>query len=367
LGGRVDKLVLEHVFKNYGSVQAVKDISFSIKPKEFITIVGPSGCGKSSTLRMIAGIESITNGDMMLDGKRINDISARDRNIALAFESYALYPHMTVSGNLSFPLEAARLKKDEIRRKVDATLILLNLEKFKNKKPGELSGGQQQRVSLGRALIREASVYLLDEPLSHLDAQERVDLRTQLQRIQKLNELTFVLVTHDQLEALALSDRIIVMNNGEIQQIGTPEELYDNPANLFVADFIGEPPMNFISGKLIKEDNIYVQKCEKTEFILSGKGKKLDNYLNNETILGIRPQYIHVGDKAENNKNNIKGKVFSYEYLGDSGLLILSFENINILIELEHDKNYQIGDVVSFSFDDEYVCLFDKNSGARII
>jgi len=363
----VDKLVLNHVSKNYGAVQAVRDISFSVKENEFVTIVGPSGCGKSSTLRMIAGIESITMGDVVLDGERINDISARNRNIALAFESYALYPHMTIYGNLSFPLEAAGLKRTEINKKVDDALKLLNLEKFRNKKPGELSGGQQQRTSLGRALVREASIYLLDEPLSHLDAQERVELRTQLQRIQKLNKLTFILVTHDQLEALALSDRIIVMNDGKIQQIGTPEELYDDPANLFVADFIGEPPMNLIEGVLIKENDTYKQKCGKAEFILPSTGKNLQEHLSKTTILGIRPQYINISEETAGNEKIIKSIVFSYEYLGDSGYLVLDCENIKILIEVEHERIYKIGESVNFYFKEEYICLFDKNTGERIL
>ena len=363
----MDKLILRNIYKNYGDVQAVKNISFSVKPKEFVTIVGPSGCGKSSTLRMIAGLESITKGDLILDDVRINDIIARNRNIALAFESYALYPHMSIAGNLAFPLEAAGFKRKEIVEKVNATLRLLNLEKFKNKRPGELSGGQQQRVSLGRALIREASIYLLDEPLSHLDAQERVELRMQLQRIQKLNELTFILVTHDQQEALALSDRIIVMNDGKIQQIGTPEELYDDPANFFVADFIGEPPMNFINGKLIKENGKYKHKCERTEFYIPSQNEKLKDYLDKEIIMGIRPQFIEIGNNTEQKDEDLKGKVFSYEYLGENGYLVLNCENINILIEVEHERKYEINEEVSFHFKKEYICIFNKNTGERII
>ena len=364
----MDKLVLSRIFKNYDSVQAVKDISFNIKENEFVTIVGPSGCGKSSTLRMIAGIENITAGDIILDGERINDIIARDRNIALAFESYALYPHMTIYNNISFPLEAAGLKKTEIKEKVEKTLKLLNLEKSRNKKPGELSGGQQQRTSLGRALVRDASIYLLDEPLSHLDAQEKVELRTQLQRIQKLNKLTFILVTHDQMEALALSDRIIVMKDGKIQQIGTPEQLYDDPANLFVADFIGEPPMNLIEGVLVKDDNgkKFKLRCNGAEFIISSEDKKIQGFLDRKVILGIRPHYINISKDKRNEKYS-KGSVFSYEYLGESGYLVLDCDGVHLLMQVEHKRIYEIGETVNFYFQEQFVCLFDKESGERII
>jgi multiple sugar transport system ATP-binding protein len=366
----VDKLVLNHVYKNYGNVQAVRDINFTVKENEFVTIVGPSGCGKSSTLRMIAGLENITDGDLILDGEKINDIPARERNVALAFENYSLYPHLTVSGNLSFPLEAARTNKHETKQKVKDILKLLNLEKFENKRPGELSGGQQQRVSLGRALIRDASIYLLDEPLSHLDAQERVELRAQLQRIQKLNGLTFILVTHDQQEALALSDRIIIMSEGRIQQIGTPEEIYDTPANLFVADFIGEPPMNFLNGIIIKRNEKFIQKCGDAEFILPARNReKLSEFLDKEVTLGIRPHNINLLSGVKEGINSNEGTVFSYEYLGDNGYLILSCSDFNILIEVESTEKYNIDDKVNFYFKEDsiFICLFDKNTGSRII
>lgn len=365
----MDKLVLEKVYKNYGEVEAVKDLCFTVKDREFLTIVGPSGCGKSSTLRMIAGLEVITAGNILLDGVKINGIRARERDIALAFESYALYPHLTTYKNLAFPLQTKKVSKGEIRERVKSILSLLHLGDYQNMKPGELSGGQQQRISLGRALIRGASVYLLDEPLSHLDAQERVDLRVQLQRIQKLNELTFILVTHDQLEALAMSDRILVMNEGRLQQIGTPEELYDDPINLFVADFIGEPPMNFAYGTLGKNgtSGIAVQ-CEERKFSLSERlmsGKDLSGYLNEKVVLGVRPEYIHLCRKKE--EGAIEGRIYSYEDLGETGFLMVVCDGEKFLIEVESGVSYKMHEEVSFRFEEERVCIFAESSGERVL
>jgi len=365
----MDKLILENVYKNYGEVEAVKDLSFSVKDREFLSIVGPSGCGKSSTLRMVAGLEVITAGNIFLDGEKINSIRARDRDIALAFESYALYPHLTTYKNLAFPLQTRRMSRDRMREKVQSILSLLHLEEYRDMKPGELSGGQQQRISLGRALIRDASAYLLDEPLSHLDAQERVDLRVQLQRIQKLNELTFILVTHDQLEALAMSDRILVMNEGRLQQIGTPEELYDDPVNLFVADFIGEPPMNFARGTLVKTDQggLAVQ-CEERSFSIPRHlmlKKDLSAYLNGKVVLGVRPEYIHLSRK--NDTGAIQGRIYSYEDLGEIGYLLVVCDGERFLIEVESGVSYRMHEEVFFRFDEERVCIFAEASGKRML
>lgn len=362
----MEKLILKNVSKNYGEIEAVKNISFSIKDNEFVTIVGPSGCGKSSTLRMIAGLESITEGDIILENEIINGIQARDRNIALAFESYALYPHMSAYKNLAFPLQTKKIDKEKIADRVNDTLKLLNLEKYKNMKPGQLSGGQQQRISLGRALIRDASIYLLDEPLSHLDAQERIELRMQLKRIQRMNNLTFILVTHDQLEALEMSDRIIVMSFGEIQQIGTPEELYDDPANLFVADFIGEPPMNFSDGVLRKVSNEKIRiQCKSKSFDFSNRGNNLNDYFETEIVLGIRPSYI----EASKDKNNgaIEGQVFSYEDLGENGLLMVQCNEEKFLVEVEGNGDYKTESKIFLMFNEEKICLFTKGQGKRIL
>jgi len=363
----MDKLILDNVCKNYGEVEAVRSISFNMKDKEFIGIVGPSGCGKSSTLRMIAGLEEITSGNILLDKEKINHIRARDRDVALAFESYALYPHLTVSGNLSFPLEVRGFNREEIAKKVDSILSLLDLEAYANMTPTELSGGEQQRVALGRALIRGASLYLLDEPFSHLDAQQKIDLRTRVLRIQKLNGLSVILVTHDQLEALAMSDRIVVMNDGEIQQFGTPEELYEEPANLFVADFIGEPPMNFIEGALTRGDGgQYRLKCKELRFTLPKRGgDKLSRYLERKIIMGIRPQHISLAPK--NSPGAFEGSVFSYEYQGEMGYLSLDCRGERVLIELKHTTDYETDTRVWCLFDDAHVYLFDPDTGERLL
>lgn len=363
----MNKLVLDSVWKKYGEVEAVRNLSFSVKGNEFLTIVGPSGCGKSSTLRMIAGLESITMGDMILDGVKINEIRARDRDIALAFESYALYPHMTTYKNLAFPLQSGKVPKKEINERVNSIMTLLNLEKYANNKPGELSGGQQQRISLGRALIRDASIYLLDEPLSHLDAHEKVDLRVQLQRIQKLNKLTFILVTHDQLEALEMSDRILVMNHGQMQQIGTPEELYDNPKNLFVADFIGEPPMNFAEGKLQPMTvGKYIIKCRTTQFeITRTNGKDLATHSGKKVVMGIRPEHISLCDSTT--ENAMEGLVFSYEDLGEKGYVLVNCSEEKFLVEKEGGVKFELDEKVYIRFHDQEVYLFDADDGERIL
>ncbi len=363
----MDKLILDNVFKNYGEVKAVQGISFSMEEKEFISIVGPSGCGKSSTLRMVAGLEEISNGSILLDQEKINHIRARDRDVALAFESYALYPHLTVSGNLAFPLEVRGFKKEEIAEKVDAILELLDLEPYRDMTPTELSGGEQQRVALGRALVRKASLYLLDEPFSHLDAQQKIDLRTRVLRIQKLNGLSVILVTHDQLEALAMSDRIIVMNDGKIQQFGTPEELYEEPANLFVADFIGEPPMNFIGGSLVRGDGGgYTLQCENIRFPLPERStEKLAGYLERKILMGVRPQHISLADK--NSQGAFEGVVFSYEYQGEMGYLSLDCKGERVLIELKHTMHYTTDTRLWCLFDDTHIYLFDPNTGERLM
>jgi multiple sugar transport system ATP-binding protein len=365
----MDKLVLDHVYKNYGEVEAVKDLSFAVQDKEFLSIVGPSGCGKSSTLRMIAGLEVISGGDIVLEGKRINNLKARERDIAMAFESYALYPHLSTYKNLAFPLQTRKISRKLIKERVNSTMALLHLEEYEKMKPGELSGGQQQRISLGRALIRQASIYLLDEPLSHLDAQERVDLRVQLQRIQKLNGLTFILVTHDQLEALAMSDRILVINEGKLQQIGTPEELYDNPINLFVANFIGEPPMNFARGILAYNDKKrYIVRCEEKVFEIPpslASGKDLSQFIQKEVVMGVRPEYIHMGGKSH--PAAISGRVYSYEDMGETGYLMVVCDSVKFLVEVESGVSYKTHDEVFFYFDENRVCVFLEENGRKIL
>ncbi len=359
------KLVLSEVWKKYAEIEAVKGISFDVMDEEFLSILGPSGCGKTSTLRMIAGLEEITAGDMFLDGKRINGVPPRERSVALAFENYALYPNFTVAGNLAFPLKAQGWSKKDIEDKVMAVIGYLGLGKCKDMKPAGLSGGDLQRAALGRALIREASIYLFDEALSHLDPREKEDVRAQLLRIHKVNASTYILVTHDQSEAVAMSDRIVVMREGEIQQVGSPEDLYTRPTNLFVADFIGEPPINLLKGLFIRNAEEFKLKCETVEFPLPNQvAKAWPIYGNKEIVLGIYPRYVHICDKTK--PNSVVGIVHSYQYLGEMGILILNCKGEEVVLELEHKVYYQLGEEVSICFSDEHINIFDPETTERI-
>jgi len=366
----VEKLELKNVYKHYvqGTVEAVKDLSLSLKNGELLAILGPSGCGKSSTLRMIAGIEDITKGEIYLDGEIINWLSAKERNIALAFETYALYPHLSLFENIAFPLRIRGRKDQEVRKEVKKIADMLDITNALNKLPSEVSGGHQQRTSLARALIRPASLYLLDEPLSHLDTQQRTEFRIQIKRIQKTQNLTMLFVTHDQLEALALADRIAILNFGVLQQIGTPEEVYEYPENLFVADFVGEPPMNFIKAILIKEKNDYVAK------LYNQKIKIPENYKDSmekfykgddvEIMLGIRPIYIYISKPGES--RSISGEVYIFEDIGESGILTVKIGDTLIKVELSPGYSFKLGGKVNITFDLEKILMFNPISGKRI-
>lgn len=287
------ELKLDHIYKIYdNNVTAVKDFNLHIEDKEFIVFVGPSGCGKSTTLRMIAGLEDISKGDFFIDGKRVNDVQPKDRDIAMVFQNYALYPHMTVYDNMAFGLKLRKFDKAEIDRRVKDAARILGLEEYLNRKPKALSGGQRQRVALGRAIVRDAKVFLMDEPLSNLDAKLRVAMRSEISKLHQRLQTTTIYVTHDQTEAMTMATRLVVMKDGIIQQVGTPKEVYDRPENVFVGGFIGSPAMNFVSGKV--EDG-YFNLGSKKVAIPEGKMKTLrDNgYVGKEVILGVRPEDLH--------------------------------------------------------------------------
>lgn len=364
------KLELKSVYKYYvrGTVEAVKDVSLSLKSGELLAILGPSGCGKSSTLRMIAGIEDITKGEIYLDGEIINWLSAKERNIALAFETYALYPHLSLFENIAFPLRIRGKKDQEVRKEVKKMADMLVITDVLNKLPSEVSGGHQQRTSLARALIRPASLYLLDEPLSHLDTQQRTGFRIQIKRIQKAQNLTMLFVTHDQLEALALADRIAILNFGVLQQIGTPEEVYEYPENLFVADFVGEPPMNFIKATLVREKNDYIAKLYNQKLKIPENYKdsmeKLYKGDDTEIMLGIRPIYIYISKPGEN--QIINGEVYVFEDIGESGILTVQIGDALIRVELNPGYFFKLGEKVNITFDLEKILIFNPISGKRI-
>jgi len=366
----VQKLELKNVYKYYerGNVEAVKDLNFSIQEGELLAILGPSGCGKSSTLRMVAGLEVISKGEIYLDGEIINWLSAKERNIALAFETYALYPHLSLFENIAFPLRIRGINREKVEKEVNHIADMLDLTVALKKLPSEVSGGHQQRTSLARALIRPASVYLLDEPLSHLDTQQRTEFRVQIKRIQKTQNLSMVFVTHDQLEALALADKVVIMNFGVLQQIGTPEEVYEFPENLFVADFVGEPPMNFIKAGLFKEEEAYFAK------FYNQKLKIPENYKNSikkfykkdgtEITIGIRPNYIHISEPGEN--NFVNGEVYVFEDIGESGILTVQVGETLIKVELNPGHSFRIGEKVNISLNLEKMLIFDPSTEKRI-
>ncbi|WP_027415919.1 ABC transporter ATP-binding protein [Aneurinibacillus terranovensis] len=289
-------LSLKNINKHYGDVAVVDDLNLEIKDKEFIVLVGPSGCGKSTTLRMIAGLEEISGGDLYIGDRRVNDVAPKDRDIAMVFQSYALYPHMNVYENMAFGLKLRKVSKSEIDKRVRDAARILDLEHLLDRKPKALSGGQRQRVALGRAIVREPQVFLMDEPLSNLDAKLRVQMRTEIGKLQKRLETTTIYVTHDQTEAMTMGDRIVVMKGGVIQQVATPSEIYDHPKNMFVAGFIGSPAMNFING-ILKEENgeIVISTPQSHVVIPGGLAKKVRDagYVGKAVVLGIRPEDIH--------------------------------------------------------------------------
>lgn len=287
------ELKLEHIYKIYDkNVTAVKDFNLHIADKEFIVFVGPSGCGKSTTLRMVAGLEEISQGDFYIDDKRVNDVAPKDRDIAMVFQNYALYPHMTVYDNMAFGLKLRKLPKDEIDRRVKDAARILGLEQYLDRKPKALSGGQRQRVALGRAIVRDAKVFLMDEPLSNLDAKLRVQMRSEIAKLHQRLGTTTIYVTHDQTEAMTMASRLVVMKDGIIQQVGTPKEVYEKPENVFVGGFIGSPAMNFLKGNL-SDGKITVG--DSVLAVPEGKMKVLrdQGYVNKEVILGIRPEDFH--------------------------------------------------------------------------
>ena len=360
-------LELVNINKIYpNGVQAVFDFNLKIADKEFIVFVGPSGCGKSTTLRMIAGLEEISSGEFYIDGELMNDVAPKDRNIAMVFQSYALYPHMTVYDNMAFGLQLRRVPKEEINRKVVEAAEILGLAPYLNRKPKALSGGQRQRVALGRAIVRNAKVFLMDEPLSNLDAKLRVTMRSEIIKLHARLNSTTVYVTHDQIEAMTMASRIVVMKDGYIQQIGEPKEIYDNPANAFVAGFIGTPPMNFIHGK-IAENGVFTAKdrdydLQVPEYQLS-KAKEA-GLIGKPIILGIRPE--HITDDTELFEQ-YKGAVLDLkvdvaELLGASTNIYTSVSGFNVCAVVKPRNDLRMGQMVKLAFDMSKCHLFDAET-----
>ena len=343
-------------------VVAVQQFSLEIADKEFIVLVGPSGCGKSTTLRMIAGLEDITSGELWIGDKLMNDVEPKDRNIAMVFQNYALYPHMTVYENMAFSLKLKKVPKDEIDRKVREAAEILDITQYLDRKPKALSGGQRQRVAIGRAIVRDPAVFLMDEPLSNLDAKLRNQMRAELIKLRQRIDTTFIYVTHDQTEAMTLGDRIVIMKDGFIQQIGTPQEVFDHPANLFVAGFIGVPQMNFFDARLSRRDGKYTVTVGSVTVELSPEKQQrlaAHNVAEQDVTLGVRPDHIMLC------ADGVKGTVDVSEMMGSSVHLHVSAEGKDVIIivpTIDMKGHYAMGDTVHFSFDGNVAHVFSKEN-----
>lgn len=358
---------LKEIYKVYpGDVVAVKDFNLEIEDKEFVVLVGPSGCGKSTTLRMIAGLEEITKGKLYIGDKLVNDVPPKDRDIAMVFQNYALYPHMTVFKNMAFGLELRKMPKDEITRRVKAAAQVLDIDHLLDRRPKALSGGQRQRVALGRAMVRNPAVFLLDEPLSNLDAKLRASMRTELIKLHQRLGTTFVYVTHDQTEAMTMGDRIVVMKDGLIQQVDTPQNLYDSPCNMFVAGFMGSPQMNFVDGALgqdegghfvlVKEDKLYLHPPRVTERVAACVGKTIK--------VGIRPEDIRddAAFLALHANAVIQATVDVSELMGSEVYLYLEYKGERLTARVAPTTNARSGDAIKVALDTAKIHLFNAET-----
>ena len=372
--GKLATLSLRNIDKIYpNGVQAVYDFNLDIADKEFIVFVGPSGCGKSTTLRMIAGLEEISSGELYINDKLMNEVNPKDRNIAMVFQNYALYPHMSVFDNMAFGLQIQKKDKKEIEEKVKKAAEMLELLPYLDRKPAALSGGQRQRVALGRAIVRQADIFLMDEPLSNLDAKLRSQMRTEISRIHDSLNTTTIYVTHDQTEAMSMASRIVVMKDGYIQQIGSPEEIYDYPENVFVANFIGSPPMNFFKGE-IDQGKLIVGN---DSIDLSEKNKDaLKTFKDKDLIIGIRPEAFSLND-LDGRENYIKAQIVNIEMLGDETIIYAEDKKSSVTIEEDGDnkiavkvsgksKDRNVGDSIKLFVNFDDIHLFDSKTQKRI-
>jgi multiple sugar transport system ATP-binding protein len=365
-GTDIATVTFDHVVKRYaGDVLAVNDLNLAINDGEFLVLVGPSGCGKTTALRCVAGLESISDGKLLIGDRVVNDVAPKDRDIAMVFQSYALYPHMSVYDNLAFGLKLRKMPKADIENRVRSAAGILGLEPYLDRKPKALSGGQRQRVALGRAIVRDPQVFLMDEPLSNLDAKLRVETRAEILRLHQRLGATIVYVTHDQVEAMTMGDRIAVMKDGVLQQVGTPQELYDHPANRFVAGFIGSPSMNFASvraagGALMMGD---------VRLNLTGRmAEAVANHpANAELTLGFRPEHLKLGAGAPADAVTIPASVDVVEYLGDQELLHAKTAGLEIIAIVASDNRVKPGDNVNFWLSPDKLHMFDSQSEAALV
>ena len=366
-------LSLRHIYKKYpGGVTAVSDFNLEVKDKEFLVLVGPSGCGKTTTLRMIAGLEEISEGELFIGDTLVNDVAPKDREIAMVFQNYALYPHMSVFENMAFGLKLNKTPKETIKRRVEEAARILDITHLLDRKPKALSGGQKQRVALGRAIVREPKVFLLDEPLSNLDAKLRAAMRTELTKLHQRVGTTFVYVTHDQVEAMTMATRIVVMKDGLIQQVDTPQNLYDAPCNIFVAGFIGTPQMNFIKGTLEKKNDGVYFNFEGLSLKLpenKANAPELAEYMGKDVVVGLRPEAI--SDKAEiveaTPDSSFDVDVDVTELMGAEIYLYLTVGETNLIARVANNSKSRAGDKIKVSFDMARLHIFDNDTERCII
>ena len=365
-------LSLQHINKTYpNGFQAVKDFNLEIEDKEFIIFVGPSGCGKSTTLRMIAGLEEISGGTLKIGDKVMNDVEPKDRDIAMVFQNYALYPHMTVYDNMAFGLKLRKVPKDQIDKAVREAARILDLEKLLDRKPKALSGGQRQRVAMGRAIVRNPKVFLMDEPLSNLDAKLRVQMRIEISKIHQRLGATIIYVTHDQTEAMTLGTRIVVMKDGVVQQVDTPQNLYEKPGNLFVAGFMGSPQMNFLDAQIAEKGGDLIAKVGEYDIVIpAAKAKVLKDggYVGKTVVLGIRPEDIHDSQMFIEASPSVPmtSTVKVYELLGAEVFLYFDVNGTQVTARVDPRTNSKTGDTIKFAFDMEKSHFFDKETELTI-
>ncbi|MBN2009308.1 sn-glycerol-3-phosphate ABC transporter ATP-binding protein UgpC [candidate division KSB1 bacterium] len=361
---------LKNVTKKFDkNVTAVDNATFKINDKEFVVLVGPSGCGKSTTLRMIAGLDTVTDGEIFIDDKLVNDIPPKDRDIAMVFQNYALYPHMTVYQNLAFGLKLRKHPKKEIDARVREAADILEIEKLLDRKPKALSGGQRQRVAVGRAIVRKPKVFLFDEPLSNLDAKLRVQMRTEISKLRHRLETTMIYVTHDQMEAMTMGDRIVIMKDGIVHQIDTPLTLYNQPKNQFVAGFIGSPAMNFMKGKLEKGAGLWFDEGEFRLKLAENYNTMLHNYPEKEIVMGIRPEDIYDKTVSANTSHSdqIPFRVDVVELMGNEIFVYLKTDQHSLIARMKTDNPPQVNEQIDVVFNMQKLYFFDSETGERIV
>ena len=361
-------ICLKNIYKTYDNgYEAVSDFNLDIHGKQFVILVGPSGCGKSTTLRMIAGLEEISSGELTIDGEVMNDVDPQDRNIAMVFQNYALYPHMTVRENIAYSLKIHHVPKDEIRQRVDEVARVLNLEELLDRKPSQLSGGQKQRVAMGRAMIRKPKVFLMDEPLSNLDAKLRSQMRVEIAALYEKLDTTFIYVTHDQTEAMTLGTKIVVMDKGKVQQVDTPYNMFHYPVNRFVAGFIGMPSMNFIEVDVVDQDGKITIQGNEGSFVVEGKRAEEiinRNAVNTKAVLGIRPEHVIPCDREDT--YFMKGTLDVHEMLGYTATLHISTGDGVIVSCVEEDSELRPGTEMYLRLNKDHIHLFDIDTGETI-